>query len=290
MKVFLTGGTGFIGSHYLNLAAGAGVHVVAQRRSPASRPRVPLRSEPKWLDKPLDKISADDFGGCDAIVHLAAHTPNPPYDSYSNCMYWNATAACRLFELAARAGITKWVVAGSCFEYGRSGERYDFIPPDAPLEPVASYPSSKAAASIALCSLARESSARLLIGRIFQVYGEGEASTRFWPSLRRAALSGSDFPLSPGGQIRDFVPVEDVAAFFLAANFRDDILPGEPMIENIGSGTPQTLMDFARQLWDKWGASGKLLLGEVPYRDHEVMRYVPLITRPATPPTPSPSA
>jgi len=89
------------------------------------------------------------------------------------------------------------VVVGSCFEYGRSGEWYEFIPPDAPLEPTQTYPASKAAASVAFYQLAVELNLRLSIHRIFQVFGEGEVESRLWPSLRKAAASGADLEMTP---------------------------------------------------------------------------------------------
>jgi len=42
MKLFVTGGTGFIGSHFLNAALKNGHEVVAQHR-PGSKPRIPCR-------------------------------------------------------------------------------------------------------------------------------------------------------------------------------------------------------------------------------------------------------
>ncbi|MEI6491576.1 MAG: NAD-dependent epimerase/dehydratase family protein [Verrucomicrobiota bacterium] len=279
MKIFLTGGTGFVGSHFINLAHLRGIEIIAQRRSPASLPRLDLNKEPTWVDCPLDELDSSHFRGCDALVHLSSHTPNPPYDTYTNCLYWNVTAAVKMFELAAGVGLKSWIVAGSCFEYGKSGERYEEIPVDAPLEPTASYPASKAAASIALSALATEVKARLLIGRIFQVFGPGELETRFWPSLKKAALAGNDFPMTSGEQVRDFVPVEQVASYFVEALFRKDIKDGIPLIENIGSGHPQSLKDFAVSWWMNWHAKGKLQVGAVPKRPNEVMRYVPKLPR-----------
>jgi nucleoside-diphosphate-sugar epimerase len=180
-----------------------------------------------------------------------------------------------MFESAVHAGLKRWVVAGSCFEYGKSGERYTFIPPDAPLEPTSSYPASKAAASIVLSALAIEAGASLLIGRIFQVYGEGEQDSRFWPSLRRAALSGLDFAMTMGDQVRDFVPVQQVAKYFVDALYRADLDIADVKIENVGSGHPQTLREFAEYWWTTWNAPGTLLLGQISCRPNEIMRYVP---------------
>ncbi|MEM7145299.1 MAG: NAD-dependent epimerase/dehydratase family protein [Verrucomicrobiota bacterium] len=275
MKIFLTGGTGFVGSHFLRVALAGGHEVIAQRRCPESRPRLWLEREPSWLDVPLDAIEAEHLGGCDCVVHLAAHTANVPYDSFGNCFYWNVQAVIRLFEKAIKAGVEKWIVAGSSFEYGTSAERYEFIPVTAPLAPVGSYPASKAAASVALRGLGAQFGCRLLIGRIFQVYGEGESASRLWPSLREAALSGGDLPMTAGEQIRDFISVEEVAAYFLRAAEANELEPGSPVIENVGSGRPESIRNFAEHWWAHWGAKGRLLIGEVPYRENEVMRYVP---------------
>lgn len=277
MRIFLTGGTGFIGSHFINQTHAAGHEIIALRRSPDSRPRIPLHKEPHWLDKPMQDLEAEDFSDCSQIVHLAAHSANVPYDTLDNCIIHNVLAPLSMFRAGIEAGIKRFIVAGSCFEYGTSGERYEFIPTDAPLEPTASYPASKAAASVAFHALACELNLELLILRIFQVYGEGELESRFWPSLRKAALAGDDFPMTTGQQVRDFISVEQVAKTFLESLDRRNIHPGQPLVENLGSGKAMSLIDFARREWEKFAGSGKLLEGAVPSRPNEVMRYVPQV-------------
>jgi nucleoside-diphosphate-sugar epimerase len=276
MKLFVTGGTGFVGSHFLNAALQEGHVVLALRRSPQSRPRVPVVPSQSlhWLDKSMLDVRADALRDCDALVHLAAHSANVPYDTLENCIYWNVLVPLGLFRKTIDAGVNRFVVAGSCFEYGKSGERYEFIPPDAPLEPTQSYPASKAAASIAFCQLAIDLGLQLSIHRIFQVFGEGEAESRLWPSLRDAARAGRDFEMTPSEQIRDFVPVEEVARQLLAA-CHEEISPGEPLVRNLGTGQPRSLRDFAEEWWARWQAPGKLIFGAKPYRAGEVMRYVP---------------
>ena len=277
MKIFVTGGTGFIGSHFLQCALDAGHEVLALRRSSKSRPRIPLSREPDWLDKSMPEIEEGELVGCEVLVHLAAHSANVPYDTLENCLVWNVIEPVKLFEKAIAAGLPRFVVAGSCFEYGTAGERYQSIPVDAPLEPTQTYPASKAAASIAFSQLAIERKVELILLRIYQVFGEGETESRLWPSLRRAALAGEDFPMTKGEQIRDFIPVEQVAAQFLEACERSDLSPGDPIVENIGTGQPQTLREFAETWWQHWQATGSLKPGAIPYRPHEIMRYVPQV-------------
>jgi nucleoside-diphosphate-sugar epimerase len=276
MKVFVTGATGFIGSNFLNLLAlDPKVEIVALRRNLYSQPRIPLVKEPYWITKPLDQVDHNDLEGVDVIVHLAAHSMYPPYDTLDNCMYWNLSAPLQLFNEAVKAAVTKFIVAGSCFEYGLSGEEYEFIPVETMLKPTLTYAASKAASSIAFYQFAVQHQIKFSYNRIFQVYGEGEAETRLWPSLKKAALSGEDFPMTKGEQIRDFIPVEDVAQFFVDACLNDDLVAGHPKFYNVGSGKPQSILEFSEYWWQKWQAKGRLQIGEVPYREGEVMRYVP---------------
>ena len=276
MQLFVTGGTGFIGSHFLNAAHAAGHEIIALRR-PGSSPRIPLDKQPSWVEGSLDGDHRSAMNGCEFVVHLAAHSANPPYDNLDACLYWNLIASLKLCQQAEGVGIRRFLIAGSCFEYGRAGERYAFIPPDAPLEPTASYPTSKAAAAAAFRGWASERNLQLQILRIFQVYGDGEPETRLWPSIRRAALAGEDFPMTKGEQVRDFTPVELAAQIFVSALNFEGVAPGHTRIRHVGTGNPQTVKEFCEDCWRCWGASGKLIFGRLPYRKGEVMRYVPEI-------------
>jgi nucleoside-diphosphate-sugar epimerase len=121
-----------------------------------------------------------------------------------------------------------------------------------------------------------ENSLSLTYIRLFQVFGEGEEERRLWPSLRKAAISGQDFPMTLGAQIRDFIEVE-----IIAVRFVDETISLMNLIEpkvkyiNLGSGLPQSILDFSRYWWNKFNAKGKLLVGTLPYRKGECMRYVP---------------
>lgn len=277
MKLLVTGGTGFIGSHFINQAHAAGHEIVALRRSKSSLPRITLEKQPTWLDASLAKVRVQDFANCEAVVHLAAHSMSLPHDTLENCLYWNVIAPLAMFRSAVSSGIGRFIVAGSCFEYGRSGERYDFIPVDAPLMPTDSYSASKASASIVFSQLAIEHQLRLSIHRIFHVYGKGEAATRLWPSLTRAAVRGEDFQMTSGVQVRDFSPVEEVASKLLDSVVRHDVVSGEPIIENVGTGIPTTLRNFSEEWWCRLGAKGELQFGVLPDRPNEVLRFVPQV-------------
>jgi nucleoside-diphosphate-sugar epimerase len=276
MKIFLTGGTGFIGSHFINKAHSQGFDLVCLRR-PTSVPRVDLIHNPKWLDGSLEDYWVEEMRGCDIFIHLASHSTNVPYDTLENCLYWNLTVSLKLLQQAREAGINKFIVVGTGFEYGRVGEKYDYIPIDANLEPTMTYPASKAAAYLTFYQWAVEYKLQLKYLRVFQVFGEGESEGRLWPSLKKAALSDNDFDLTLGDQVRDFTHVDDVVNQFIECLDFSDTKPGDPVVSHVSCGKPQTIREFSEFWWKKWNAIGKLNFGTHEYRKNEVMRFVPML-------------
>lgn len=238
-------------------------------------PRIALTREPAWLTRSMDQIADRDLAGIDVVVHLAAAGISPRVSTWDDLLQWNVVVPARLLLTAANAGVTRFVATGSCFEYGRAGERYEFIPPNAPLEPTGAYAGSKAAAAVLFCTIATEKKLQLSYLRLFSVFGVGQHEGNLWPMIRRAALGGENLSLTPGEQVRDFIGVEHVAAELLAAAGDEAVEPGVPRVRNVGEGRPQTVRHFAEHWWREFGAQGKLLVGELPYRSDEVMRYVP---------------
>jgi nucleoside-diphosphate-sugar epimerase len=276
MKIFVTGGTGFVGSYFINAAHDSGHELLCLKRK-NSKSRIPLKKEPEWIEGDLNYNFIDELKGCEVLVHLAAHSANVPYDTLENCLYWNLVVSQKLFNQALEQGIQKYVVAGSGFEYGRSGEFYEYIPVDAPLYPTMSYPASKAAASVAFIGWATINKVKLKLLRIFQVFGEGEDKKRLWPSLKKAAIEGKDLSMTKGEQIRDFINVKDVAQKIVEYVDFNNSKPGVAEIYNIGSGKPRSIKEFAEEWWKRWGGKGTIRFGEIPYRENEVMRYVPKV-------------
>lgn len=275
MKIFVTGGTGFIGSHFLNQAYAAGHEILALRRTPESQPKIKLQSEPIWLDKSMTEVTREDLEGCDVLLHLAAYGATPQPATWQECFRVNVLETMQLIETAFSAGVFGLVAAGSFAEYGKSGLRYNFIPVDAPLEPTDPYAASKAAASIALRAYAEKVGMSFVYGRIFSAFGEGQYEKNLWPSLKCRALEGSDFEMTPGEQIRDYIPVDQVAGWFLEALGICSNQCGTSSFWNVASGSPVSLADFCTFWWRKFEAKGQLRIGALPYREGEVMRYVP---------------
>lgn len=274
--LLVTGATGFIGSHFVAHAATQGFRVIAVRRAATSAFRVPV-PEGLLLDKPLDAIDASDLRSVHVLVHLAAEGATARGAKWEDCLRVNVVESLALVNRAVDAGVRRIVVTGSYAEYGRAGLRFDPIPPDAPLEPTDPYATSKAAACVAVCGLCRSRKFELSYQRLFSAYGPGQYAENFWPALRKAALAGEDFPMTEGRQIRDFIPVEVVAAKLLHECTRPDLVAGEPHIRNLATGKPESLREFATARWAEWGAKGEIKFGAVPTRPNEVVRFVPQV-------------
>jgi len=273
MKLFVTGAFGFLGSRFVTRALTEENEIIALRHSSQQLCRITLERELNWKVKPISQLSEKGFDSVDVVVHLAAKMPSLPMATYDDFFFANVLQPLRLLRIAANLGVKKFVVAGSYFEYGLTCNLFDHIPTNAVLSPVGAYAVSKAAATIAMQSLAIELAVGMQTFRIFQVFGDGEPATRLWPSLKAAALSGRDFRVNNPEYVRDFIPVHDVVSRLLGSckTVAADL---EPAIHNLGTGRPQTLTEFSNHWWTLWNAKGRLIHGEGKSDSNTIYRAV----------------
>ncbi len=277
MNIFITGGTGFIGKYVVHHILNMGHYITAIYRQNSL-----IQSESsdhlEWVQGDLKDDWRKDLKEIDVLIHLASQGVVEESDNWESCFQTNVIDSLSLWNQAIEAGVNRFIIIGSCFEYGSSANLYEKIPVHAPLKPLNAYGASKAAASIAACSLCKSHKLELVIIRPFHVYGIGEHKSRFWPSLVEAAKNDRDFHMTKGEQIRDFQSVDETAKE-ISMYLNKNIEKGNPLIVNIGSGKSMRLIEFAKAQWKKYGAKGRILKGSIPYRSCEVMRYVPLIDK-----------
>jgi nucleoside-diphosphate-sugar epimerase len=273
MKLFVTGGTGFLGANFLEKAKDRGHEVVALRRV-NSESRLTCASGVVWHEGSLDDRMAGVFKGIDCFVHFAAHSVVGNQATLEECLYWNVLSSVRLINEAMECGVKKFLIAGSCFEYGLSANQQEKIHPASEMRPVTNYAISKASASTALIGMARVQKVKMKILRVFQAYGEGEKQPRLWPSLKAAALGGQDFLMTSGLQVRDFIHVNRVIDVFLEALDFSDVECALPQIRNVGTGVGLSVYEFASAWWRQFGATGRLIPCALPQRDGELSRIV----------------
>ena len=95
-------------------------------------------------------------------------------NNWDYCFDVNVNQSLALWKSAVDNGIKKFLICGSCYEYGKREKIYS-IPTNAELKPIGAYGTSKAVASISALGLTRTFDLNLVIARLFHTYGEGEA-------------------------------------------------------------------------------------------------------------------
>lgn len=273
MKIFLTGGTGFVGSHLINELHEKKHFVTAMYRE-NKKTRVPLTKQPDWIKAQMDKVSADTLKGHDVLITLAAAgmPNNPEKVSFDEMFYWNVTALIKMLDAAKEAGVKKVVICSTFKEYGDSASKYDFVPTDAPLLPTTPFACSRVAGYMAALAYSYKTDIDIEYVRFFNVYGEGENDLDLWTAIKNAALAEEDLSMTASEQVRDYISVDKVAER-LGKIIKNENTSGVKT-HHIASGEPIVLKDFADFWWDHWKAKGKIIYGALPYRSYESMRIV----------------
>ena len=251
-KVLVTGAAGFIGRHLCRRLMDLQATVVAvDCYSPDTTEVLPGFIK-------MDITSYDELRDIDVVdpkmvFHLAAVGATDPFLPVEDSLRVNVLGTVNL--LKAMDGRAQVVVARTAAERN----------------PSSPYAASKAAAW-GFCDMYARTKAWPLRGAmIFQCYGLGQSARNVLPAALEAALSGNDFPLSPGEQIRDWVSVEDVVSGLLAVA-QSELAPAESI--EIGTGVGTSLRETVQMLFELVGRKEYPILGALPYRPGEDMRVV----------------
>ena len=252
LRILVTGGAGYIGSHTNRVLADRGHRVIVLDRVPvpdpglvgAARTVVGDAGDPRVLD---DVFASESF---DAVIHLAGdkaadESMQDPGRYFTN----NVGTTIALVDAMARAGVAPIVFSSSCAVYGSPADLP--VTEQAPLQPETPYGASKAMAEDVLRWFGRTKGLRWMALRYFNAAGADEAA-RFGerlstarnliPNVMKAALgldvltvNGTDFPTPDGTAVRDYVHVLDLADVHVRAV--EHLLAGrEPEAINIGTG------------------------------------------------------
>jgi dTDP-6-deoxy-L-talose 4-dehydrogenase (NAD+) len=164
-------------------------------------------------------------------------------------------------------GLSRLVVAGTCYEYGMQSGALDETMAGLPTNP---YALAKLTLHKQLEFLKGQAPFALTWARLFYAYGEGQAPSSIY-SLLRAAVARGDarFPMSAGEQLRDFLPIETIAGH-LATLARQG---GDVGIVNICSGQPISIRGLVERWLADHGWSIALDLGHYPYPDYEPLAF-----------------
>jgi nucleoside-diphosphate-sugar epimerase len=236
-RILVTGARGFVGRHVTPLLAASGydVHAVTNHEPPNDLTCTWHRAN---LIDESQREALISAVGADALVHLAWTARPPHYWTDPENLRW-LSATLELVRSFSSRGGTRVVGAGTCAEYdwstGHCSER------STPLRPASLYGTTKAACGSVLERYGQQTGLSVAWGRLFFLFGPGDAPSRLIPSLTAALARGERACCRAGNHVRDFIYVADAAAALVA------LLESEVTgAVNIASGSPARIGDVAR--------------------------------------------
>lgn len=248
MKVFVTGGAGYIGSVCTEELLNAGHEVtVYDNLSEGHRSAVDRRAR-FVLAKPEvdgDIAQAVQSSRPDAIMHFAAYalvgeSMSQPGKYFHN----NFGNALKLADAAVACGVKKFVFSSTCATYGPP----DRVPmtEDLPQRPINPYGESKLMFEKALIWYRQIHKLEFIAFRYFNAAGASEQfgehhriETHLIPNVLFTALGkrphveifGTDYPTPDGTCIRDYIHIKDLAQAHILG-----LAPGKEGFFNLGNG------------------------------------------------------
>ncbi|CAB1127842.1 UDP-glucose 4-epimerase [Candidatus Hydrogenisulfobacillus filiaventi] len=220
MRVVVTGGAGFIGSHLVPRLVARGHQVtVVDNLSAGRRERVPEGARLLVADVRLTAAWVPRLPeGADVLIHLAAQASVPLGEAHPREDFAaNAEGTLAALEAALTLGVREVRFASSAAVYGDPARLP--VPEEAPTVPRSFYGVHKLLGEGLVAHWGERYGMRTVILRLANVYGPGQGVTGeggvvavFLDALRRGRLPVLH---GDGRQTRDFVAVEDVAAAFL---------------------------------------------------------------------------
>jgi len=255
MRVLITGGAGFIGSHLAEYFQGrAGVRVLDNLRTGCRRNLDGLDAEfieGSILDREVVRRAVE---GVDAVFHLAALTSVPESMAHpQECVDINVTGLLNVLEAASSAKVRKLVFASSAAIYGDNPTvpKVEGMVP----EPRSPYAITKLDGEYYCDLFNRTRGIETACLRLFNVFGPRQDPASAYaaavPIFIRRALAGEPLTIfGDGGQTRDFIYVKDV----VAANVFAATTPGLAGVFNVGYGESTTIGEIARGIISATGS------------------------------------
>ncbi|WP_446046214.1 dTDP-glucose 4,6-dehydratase [Streptomyces olivaceus] len=280
-RVAVTGGAGFIGSHYVRQIlsgaypefADASVVVLDKLTYAGNEENLAPVSADRRFELVVGDVCdadllADVLPGVDVVVHFAAESHvDRSITGPADFMHTNVQGTHTVLNACLDAGVRRVVQVSTDEVYGSidAGSWTE----DHPLEPNSPYSASKASADLVARSYFRTYGLPVCVTRCSNNYGRYQFPEKIIPLFITNLLEGEELPLyGDGSNVRDWLHVDDhCRAIQLVV---EGGRPGD--VYNIGGGTELTNRDLTAQLLKETGSDWSSVR-HVPDRPGHDQRY-----------------
>lgn len=218
MRVLVTGGRGYIGTHLVEILKAEGHHVTDVDLDLFEGCEFdPFVKADVQLTQDFRSLEARQLEGFDCVMHLAAISNDPMGELDSSATYSiNRDGSIALAALAKKAGVPRFLFASSCSIYGK-GEKLDLTEKD-PTNPVSAYAESKIAAEAGIGALSdKDFTVGFLRNSTAYGYSPMLRIDLVVNNLLGCALSRGDIRImSDGSPWRPLIHCRDIARAFVA--------------------------------------------------------------------------
>lgn len=270
MKILVTGATGFIGNYVISELLKNNYLVIATSLHEEKAKAAAWFSQVEYIPFSLQDFNDKTnyfafFGEPDAMIHLAWEgLPN-----YKEAFHTGINLP-RHFTFLTNLvsnGLSNLSVTGTCFEYGM---KEGCLSEDMVCEPANSYAIAKNELRIQIEHLQSRLPFNFKWIRLFYMYGQGQSVKSLISQLEMALERNEpQFNMSGGEQVRDFLPVEEVAANIVTIALQNKVQG----VINCCSGKPVSVKSFVEDYLKAKNKSIALNLGYYPYTDYEPMKF-----------------
>jgi nucleoside-diphosphate-sugar epimerase len=270
MQVLVTGGTGFIGGYVVEALLKEGHEIIVTGTNRDKAEKAAWFNKVTFIELDIENKDDQDFffqriQAVQKLIHLAWQgLPN-----YNELYHFEKNLLQQYFFLkkVIEAGVKDITITGTCFEYGMQN---GCLRPDMPSEPVNSYALAKDTLRKFLEQLKKTEEFNLKWLRLFYMYGKGQSEKSILSQLDKALENGDAvFKMSGGEQLRDYLPVEDVAQSIVTHSLHSEV----SFIKNVCSGVAISIRDLVENHLKIRNKNIELDLGYYPYSDFEPFAF-----------------
>jgi len=257
MKIFVTGGGGFIGRHLARYLSQNKFEItIFDDLSNSTEDLIRSIGNVNFVKGDIRdyELLEKSMKNHELVIHLAAKTSvSDSKENQENIMEVNVNGSINVLKSCKNCGIPKLIATSSAAVYGEGfkDKRHD---ESSPTKPISVYGKSKLMMENLIKEFSQTSNLDSMILRLFNIYGEGQSDVYAGVIKKFVSDAKENMPIiiyGKGDQTRDFIHVNDLIEFILKAVKKVDGSKAE--VFNIGTGITISIKELSKEIFSIFG-------------------------------------